>query len=67
MKRTVKNLQRFDHTFIKMIVEKLHVAAFKPNEMILKEDEKADDLIIVLEGQLCKVRDGRMVWFYECN
>ena len=44
-----------------MIVEKLHVATYQPNEKILKEDEEANDLIIVLEGQLCKTKDGRVV------
>ena len=31
LKRTLKPLENADHRFLRMLVDKLHVAAFKPN------------------------------------
>jgi len=67
LKRTLKSLEHSDYRLMRMLVEKLHVAEFKTNEVVLDEGEEDNVQLIVLEGSVSKIRDRRVLSTFVQN
>lgn len=67
LRRTIPSLAKADNKLLQMLVEKIQVFEYSKGQKILEQGKEDDVQIIVLEGSVSKIRDGRVLSTFNCD